>query len=340
MRFAGIVYSRSSAGAAGPPGEKAILELNPERLERIVEATGWCNLEPGTLNLRVEDSVVTDLESQTPLFVEDAATIRYPRGFERIPIKRKGYLYFLAVAQSNTLSRPVLVRRAVNPVPRCVELFAEQNLRASLSLRDGNTVEIDLEDRLLEEMRDAWAEEERFFSNAGKSERERWVVSEFLTQIGVAFEPAEITSPEQAHSTDVNFRQARFQVKEITDPTSPRHREVKEIHQRVKNAKTLKDVVGPAVAYDTPVPLDGGALIYERIAQTSQEVRYRPSKSDTDLLFYVTQPRASAAQWWTQDWSNLRQFGWRSISCLTSKQSRVLYANDSAPNFLRAAASS
>jgi hypothetical protein len=248
---------------------------------------------------------------------------------------RKGYLYFLAVAQSNALSCPVLVRRALNPVPRCVELFAEQNLRASLSLRDGNTVEINLEDRPLEEMREVWAEEERFFSNAGKSERERWVVSEFLTQIGVAFEPAEISSPEQAHSTDVEFRQARFQVKEITDPTSPRHREVKEIHQRVKNAKTLKDVVGRAVAYDTPVPIDGGALVHEHIVQTSQDVRYRPSKSGTDLLFYVTRPRASAARSWTQDWSNLAQFGWRSISCLAGKQSRVLYANDSAPNFLR-----
>jgi hypothetical protein len=39
---------------SGPPGEKAILKLNPERLERIVEATGWCNLEPGTLNLELK----------------------------------------------------------------------------------------------------------------------------------------------------------------------------------------------------------------------------------------------------------------------------------------------
>ena len=57
-----------------------------------------------------------------------------------------------------------------------------------------------------------------FFSNRGKPERERWVVSEFLRVAGIPFHESELLSPEQESKTDVEFREARFQVKELTDP--------------------------------------------------------------------------------------------------------------------------
>jgi hypothetical protein len=61
--FVGHVSYRSSKGRSGPPGEKAVLELNPQRRRAILKATGWGDLEPGTLNLAVAQKMVEELLS-------------------------------------------------------------------------------------------------------------------------------------------------------------------------------------------------------------------------------------------------------------------------------------
>jgi hypothetical protein len=105
---------------------------------------------------------------------------------------------------------------------------------------------------MLQKMKQDWREQHRFFSNQGKEDRERWVVAEFLNLRGIQFEEAELRSPEQAHSTDVMFRSARFQVKEITSPDIRRQRDVMETYLQVEQARCLQDTIGPAVSYDTP----------------------------------------------------------------------------------------
>ncbi len=145
MQFHGVVQFRSSVQPGiGPPGEKEILALNPQRMERILEVTNWDRLEAGSLNLLVENAVVVDLFNLTAVWIEDAASVRYPEGWQHIPQIRKAYYYYPATASHVNGSQPVLVRRALVPVPRVVELFAPGNLTSkfNLSARDLVTVKM------------------------------------------------------------------------------------------------------------------------------------------------------------------------------------------------------
>lgn len=143
MRFAGVVESRSSLSqAGGPPGESDILALNPDRQHRILAATGWSALYPGTLNLGVPDDVVHRLLLYKSIYAEDGFNIRYPEKYAYIPLKRIGYLYYPATLSKEKESEqiPVLLRRACNPLTNRVEVFAENQIRQKLNLQDGNVI--------------------------------------------------------------------------------------------------------------------------------------------------------------------------------------------------------
>ena len=56
-----------------------------------------------------------------------------------------------------------------------------------------------------------------YFSNPKKERRERWTASEFLSIMCVEHQNEELNSPDQRSKVDVHFRDARFQVKELTD---------------------------------------------------------------------------------------------------------------------------
>jgi CTP-dependent riboflavin kinase len=142
LKFEGIVGSRSSKEGAprGPVGEAEILALNPQRRTAILAATGWSDLVPGTLNLEVEQRVVEGLLSCSPLIHEKGENVRYPEPYTHIPRLRVGYLYYRALIRSGDKSASVLIRRAINPLPRRVEAFAEGRLRELLGLSDGDRV--------------------------------------------------------------------------------------------------------------------------------------------------------------------------------------------------------
>jgi hypothetical protein len=60
------------------------------------------------------------------------------------------------------------------------------------------------DDDLLERMRRDLAEDQRLYSNAGKEERERWVVGEFLTHLDEPFAVRELNSLPQYNAAQ-NF---------------------------------------------------------------------------------------------------------------------------------------
>jgi hypothetical protein len=93
--------------------------------------------------------------------------------------------------------------------------------------------------------------------------------------------------------------------------------------------------MGPAVSYDTPPIVAGDAIVYQAVVELSQDPRYLPSKSATDLMFYVTHTGASLPASWSTDWVTLSPCGWRSVFCLIKNEALVLFATDSAPAFLR-----
>jgi CTP-dependent riboflavin kinase len=147
MIFEGVVQLRSSAGQSahsGPPGESEVMRLNPGRELAIRGATGWQSLSPGSLNLRVDDAVLKELSLLRPQFEEPASGVTYPRGYEHIPKLREAYWYYAAVARNGNAEHSVLVRRAKNPVPRVVELFADVSLRDALNLRPGDIVSVEI----------------------------------------------------------------------------------------------------------------------------------------------------------------------------------------------------
>ena len=150
IRFRGNVVFGSSAklarGEMVPPGEGRILELNPQRRQKILEVTGWLIVEPGTLNLDVDDAIPTKLLACTPAFVERAATIRYPAGFEHVPSLRVEYYYYHGVARAGRRPEPILARRAkVPPYPGLVELFAAVNLTKRFGLKSGDSLLVEID---------------------------------------------------------------------------------------------------------------------------------------------------------------------------------------------------
>jgi hypothetical protein len=191
---------------------------------------------------------------------------------------------------------------------------------------------------LLDEMKRTWAEQFRFFTNPGKEEREQWVVREFLAGLGVSFLDPELRSHPQASKVDVEFRDAQFQVKEITDPNFRRGDETKAIYRRVMAAQTLQDTVGPGFIYDVPPPANGYELVRDTAAELAASKTYRDHKTSLDLLCYVTRTRTSLISNSHLPIQEVAVSGWRSISCLIGQQSTVLFAAPDAPAFLRAAA--
>jgi hypothetical protein len=189
-------------------------------------------------------------------------------------------------------------------------------------------------DELLATMKREWAEQLHFFSNGGKAKRERWVVKTFLAGLCIPFDASEVISRAQDDAVDVDFREARFQVKEATTPGEKRQAEIASTYRRVQAARNLQDTLGPGFVYDTPPIIAGDDLVWGEAERLANEPRYLPSKDHLDLLLYLTRTFVSMPQ--ARD--NLHTFsllGWRSVSCLFCDRSIVLYAGTKAPEFLR-----
>ena len=141
ITFPGIVGPRSSiAPSVGPPGEAEVLSLNPQRQHRILQATGWEKLFPGTLNLAVEEKWVHQLLLCIPKIRERGEDVKYPMGYAHIPLLRVGYLYYGGRLKKGNKTVSVLIRRACDPLRTRLEAFSEEKLRVSLELSDGELV--------------------------------------------------------------------------------------------------------------------------------------------------------------------------------------------------------
>ena len=146
IEFEGTVYARSSKeNASGPPGETEIGLLNPERANRIRKGAGWTALEPGTLNLKVNDSDVHMLATLQPAFSEPAPA--YPEKYASIPARRVGYWYYNAEITSRKgkkfrSPKPVLLRRAINPCKGVIEVLAPFSIRGKWGIKDGDKLAV------------------------------------------------------------------------------------------------------------------------------------------------------------------------------------------------------
>lgn len=186
------------------------------------------------------------------------------------------------------------------------------------------------DEEFIEHFRRARQEQARFFANAAKPERERWVVAEFLKTLSVPFSDDELLSPKESDDIDVVFRDANFQVKELPEPNCRRSFEVRDDLKRAETATKPMELFRPLVATD---------IMYEdafpSIQRFANDARYPPAaRAKLDLLVYVTHHHAFVDRA-TQP-PELSSLGWRSISCLFGKHAYILVAADDAPAFLRA----
>lgn len=186
-------------------------------------------------------------------------------------------------------------------------------------------------DRLL---KTAW-DDVKYFSNANKNERERWVVSKFLSILNVEYREQEIRSLDQHSKVDVCFRDASFQIKELTDPDLRRGKMYKDAYASIKAAKSLDQVSLIADVRDVPPIANMHELVLEKAKELAGNESYSTSKGQLDLLIYVTRTRASLIQIEEITDEAFSGLGWRSVSCVNEKQAVVLFSSPFVPDFLR-----
>jgi hypothetical protein len=171
-----------------------------------------------------------------------------------------------------------------------------------------------------------------FFSSKRKPERERWVVTEFLTNLGIEPSETEVVSAAD-EPPDVEYRDARFEVKEIMDVGKRRHAKYKESLRRAKEAKTISEL------FEDYTPRD---IKYSEICgRIESEITTLPlyapaTKRQLDLLFYVNLEDVHG--YVTSELPPATKFaelGWRSISFLAGPMSVVLYAAADAPRLIK-----
>lgn len=174
----------------------------------------------------------------------------------------------------------------------------------------------------------------RFFGSANKPERERWVVNEFLENLGVTFVESEIL-PSADEPPDICFRSAAFEVKEILDKGRRRDADFKATLEKAKTATMPEDLLEPAIPRDVTY-VEVCDLVEKEVARCSEKYAPAATRKNLDLLFYVNledvrgdvaRPLPPQSKWET--------YGFRSVSLVIGRAAVVLMAADSAPDFLK-----
>ena len=185
----------------------------------------------------------------------------------------------------------------------------------------------------LRKLRDHTIETRRIFSNAMKPERERMVCRAFLRCLGVSFVDSEIVASIK-EPVDVTFRSADFQICELMELNRKRGDELKEFQEKAQNSTSIEDLATP---YHPPSPLTFEELAVELTkALGKKAVKYGSGCRELDALVYVNlEGRHLYANSVIPDLSKLKGHGWRSVSALFPPYGVVLFANDSAPDFIQ-----
>ena len=176
-----------------------------------------------------------------------------------------------------------------------------------------------------------------FFSSKGAKDREKWIVSEFLTRLDVLYKPTELLSDDPASKIDISFRDASFQIKEIPDQDIERTKEARQLKEYADKADSIKDIFPSLIAKDMPPITDGYELALNKCQSLSENGKYPDQiRKSLDLLIYITRKRSSIIKRDRINEDDFKGMGWRSISVLMGDKSNVLYCHETAPEFLRA----
>jgi hypothetical protein len=185
------------------------------------------------------------------------------------------------------------------------------------------------------ELRDYFDGSVSFFSEDGRTEREKAPVREFLRYLGVQFTEEDVAVPPKDDDIDVRFRDARFQNVERIEPGSRRHDEVRSLAER---ARTARDVRALEMPRPDSVPMGVRELLREVLKALDKKTRKTANRASLDALVYVNlrgRHLYPAPDLIEEDTGAVAHLGWRSVSVLWPPYAMVLCAKPAAPKFLR-----
>jgi hypothetical protein len=192
-------------------------------------------------------------------------------------------------------------------------------------------------DSYLDDIRKGLKESVDFFSSQDKFIRERWIVTEFLTNLSIPFVETDFERP-NSDPPDVVFRseasEAQFEVKEILDKGRRRHDEYKQALVRANAA------IHPGDLSQRYSPTDISLLeVFDRIYSVAKDFAKRKYSLEVrrqlDLLCYVNLKDVMLlVETSFPDISPLAALGYRSVSFVQGYRSCVLCADPSAASFL------
>ena len=184
----------------------------------------------------------------------------------------------------------------------------------------------------LEKLKNHATETRTLLSNKMKLERERSVARAFLRAVGVSFQETELIAP-AVEPTDVAFRDARFQIRDLLEPGHRRGDDWKEREKKYGSATTIDDVTEPGSS-STSISME--VLIPEVTTALSEKAqKYGAGCKNLDALIYVDlKDKFLAPNPEVKNTEALEQQGWRSVSLLFSPYGIVLFAAANAPEFL------
>lgn len=186
----------------------------------------------------------------------------------------------------------------------------------------------------LENLQKHAIETRRFLNNKAKPERECSVCRAFLRTIGIAFKECELIAPTD-EPTDVAFRAARFQIRELLEPSRKRGDEWKEKEGKYSKANSLNELLEP---YSPPTSVELQILVPEIVQALSEKAqKYGAGCRAIDALVYVNRKEQYlAAHSDMPNLDNLRSQGWRSVGLLFPPYGAILFVGPMAPDFLHA----
>ncbi|HAU0263991.1 TPA: hypothetical protein JBF32_16935 [Legionella pneumophila] len=207
------------------------------------------------------------------------------------------------------------------------------------------SIESKNQDEILNNIKSMLGVSKHQYSNKGSKTREGISLDVFLTLLKIPFELGDMFEfpPQNCSSrSDIKFRTANLQIKNIPDDNCTINQDSREIYERNKDITQVKDLNLLSALKDCNSTKTVLCVIEEEINRLENKGR-KPKyalceKKELDLLIYITRTRTTRMQ------SNIlpeyyRDFfeksGYRSISfVLGDIQSMVLYANNNAPDFI------
>lgn len=198
-----------------------------------------------------------------------------------------------------------------------------------------------------------------FYSNKGKLDRERWTAREFLEKIGEKFKESQMENADEVGLGDIVYKKnnnetAFFEIKVIQSSYPTQNGQevelTKEAFSRVShvikecerdNRFYQEELIAAMNQQFSGEMFDlrnhsGYELLVEKLSILNEKYSKRLNElKNFDLLVYCLQSRVTNILANEINQSDLKKYGWRSISYLTGSQALVLYASDLAPAFLK-----